>query len=81
MPDKPFLDTNILLYAALDDGSIKHDAAKNLLTNTLTGSELVISVQVLSEYFVNALRKGIDRQIVEDTVAQFIADFVLVPAT
>jgi predicted nucleic acid-binding protein len=81
MPDSRFVDTNILLYAAIKDGSTKHHAARDLITGELPGSELVISAQVLGEFFVNALRKGADRKTVEDTVRQFIADFVLVPVT
>jgi len=81
MSGSRFVDTNILLYAAIKDGSAKHHAARDLLIGELPGSELVISAQVLGEFFVNALRKGADRKTIEDTVTQFIADFVLVPVT
>jgi predicted nucleic acid-binding protein len=54
MPDRIFLDTNILLYAKIDDGSYKHFECRKLLTTTLVGSEIVISTQVLNEYYVNA---------------------------
>jgi len=81
MSGSRFVDTNILLYAAIKDGSAKHHAARDLFIGELPGSELVISAQVLGEFFVNALRKGADRKTIEDTVTQFIADFVLVPVT
>jgi len=54
MPDRVFLDTNILLYAKIDDGSDKHSQYHRLLTTALVGSEIVVSTQVLNEYYVNA---------------------------
>jgi len=59
MPDRIFLDTNILLYAKIDDGSDKHFECHRLLTTTLVGSEIVVSTQVLNEYYVNANKKNI----------------------
>jgi predicted nucleic acid-binding protein len=56
MPGKVFLDTNILLYAGIDDKTVKHTKAYDLLTAGLVGPEISVSVQVLNEYFVNALR-------------------------
>jgi predicted nucleic acid-binding protein len=52
MPDRIFLDTNILLYAQIDDGSDKHSKCHELLTTALVGSEIVVSIQVLNEYYV-----------------------------
>jgi predicted nucleic acid-binding protein len=81
MPDRIFLDTNILLYAKVDDGSDKHIKCHNLLTVVLVGSELVTSVQVLNEYYVNALKKTITPAEIQNTVNQFISDFKIVPLT
>ncbi|MDR1248658.1 MAG: PIN domain-containing protein [Treponema sp.] len=79
MPDRIFLDTNILLYTTVDDGSDKHAKCHNLLAVILVGSELVASVQVLNEYYVNALKKNIAPVEIQNTVKQFIADFEIVP--
>jgi predicted nucleic acid-binding protein len=81
MSDKAFLDTNILLYAKIDDGTAKHAKTRSLLTTGIVGMEVSISVQVINEYFVNALRKNIDKADIETTVRQFMSDFNLVPLT
>jgi predicted nucleic acid-binding protein len=81
MPDRIFLDTNILLYAKVDDGSDKHIKCHSLLTAVLVGSELVVSAQMLNEYYVNALKKNIIPAEIQNTVNQFISDFEIVPLT
>ncbi|MDR1469693.1 MAG: hypothetical protein LBT00_10405 [Spirochaetaceae bacterium] len=55
MSDKVFLDTNILLYAKIDDGTAKHTKSRALLTSGIVGKEVSVSIQVINEYFVNAL--------------------------
>jgi predicted nucleic acid-binding protein len=81
MSDKVFIDTNILLYARIDDGTTKHGKARALLTTGLAGAEISISIQVINEYFVNALRKRVDPADIEATVRQFMIDFNLVSLT
>jgi predicted nucleic acid-binding protein len=81
MPERTFLDTNILLYAKIDDGSSKHIKCLDLLTRTLVGSEIAISVQVLNEYHVNALKKNIPAIEIQNTLRQFISDFDVVSLT
>jgi predicted nucleic acid-binding protein len=81
MPGRIFLDTNILLYAKVDDGSDKHTKCHDLLAVTLAGSEIVVSIQVLNEYYVNTLKKNIIPAEIQSTVNQFIADFEIVPLT
>jgi predicted nucleic acid-binding protein len=80
-PDRIFLATNILLYAKVDDGSDKHTKCHNLLAVVLVGSEIVVSVQVLDEYYVNALKKNIPPTEIQNTVNQFISDFEIIPLT
>jgi predicted nucleic acid-binding protein len=81
MPGRVFLDTNILLYAKIDDGSQKHSKCRDLLTVILVGSEIIVSAQVLNEYYVNALKKNEAPAAIQNTVRQFIDDFEIVPLT
>jgi predicted nucleic acid-binding protein len=81
MPDRIFLDTNILLYAKIDDGSDKHSKCHRLLTTTLVGSEIVVSTQVLNEYYVNAYKKNIPSAEIQSTIFQFISDFEVISLT
>jgi len=81
MPDRIFLDTNILLYAKIDDGSDKHSKCHGLLTTILVGSEIVVSTQVLNEYYVNANKMTIPPAEIQSTIFQFISDFEVIPLT
>jgi predicted nucleic acid-binding protein len=81
MPDRIFLDTNILLYAKIDDGSEKHTVCRRLLTATIVGSEIVVSTQVLNEYYVNARKKNIPPVEIQNNIFQFISDFEVIPLT
>lgn len=81
MSNRIFLDTNILLYANIDDGSEKHYKCHKLLTTTLVGSEIVVSTQVLNEYYVNVQKKNIPFSVIQSTISQFINDFEVTPLT
>ena len=70
---KTFLDTNILIYAHDDDETIKRSIATAQLLALMKAGTLVISPQVLQEFYVNVTRKlakplpkRVARQIVED---------------
>ncbi len=56
-----FVDTNILIYALVADQNVaksKVDRARELITELTRHRELILSAQVLSEFAVNAARKG-----------------------
>jgi predicted nucleic acid-binding protein len=57
MRDKKFIDTNVLVYA--NDRSIrdKHVKAKQILIDGIEAETLVLSTQVLSEFFTTVTRK------------------------
>jgi predicted nucleic acid-binding protein len=57
MTDKVFFDTNILVYANDSAEPRKQEIARNLIKNTLTDHRAVISVQVLSEFWVTVTQK------------------------
>jgi len=59
MSDKVFIDTNILLYAYDRDAGVKHEIARELIRHRWEDTSGVISIQVLSEFFVRATRTGI----------------------
>jgi predicted nucleic acid-binding protein len=58
MSDKVFIDTNILLYAYDRDAGDKHEIARELIRRCWVDTTGVISIQVLSEFFVRATRAG-----------------------
>jgi predicted nucleic acid-binding protein len=66
MPDKIFLDTNILLYAKVDDGGGKHTKCRGLLAVVLVGSEIVVSAQVLNEYWTCSITRLVVSQVLQN---------------
>lgn len=57
MPDKTFVDTNVLIYAHDVDSKAKYDTAKALLRELWSERSGVLSMQVLQEFYVNVTRK------------------------
>jgi predicted nucleic acid-binding protein len=74
--DKPFFDTNVLLYLLSDDNG-KADKVEELLEGRGT-----VSVQVLNEFASVALRKAkVGWPVVHDTLAAIRAACDVVPLT
>jgi len=46
-----FVDTNIFAYAHLDNDLEKYEKANFLFENTLSGKKIIISVQVVNEFY------------------------------
>ncbi len=57
MSDKVFFDTNILVYANDASEPEKQEIARRLIKEALLSESAVISVQVLSEFWVTVTRK------------------------
>jgi len=57
MNDKNFFDTNILVYANDSSEKEKQNIARDLIKDSLQKQNGVISVQVLSEFWVTVTRK------------------------
>lgn len=69
MPDKVFIDTNILIYSFLDNDQKRHEAAVQLLSSLLE-KEVFISTQVMSEVY-SALSKN---RIQHEAIASFLSE-------
>ena len=74
MKDKVFIDTNIFVYALLDsEKSIchaKHLKAVDFLKIFHSGVEVIVSTQVLSEYYSALLKNKISDNEVQQSVQQ-----------
>lgn len=57
MSDRVFLDTNVLVYLFDRDETAKREQAEGLLRDGLRPEDLVISTQVLQEFYVTVTRK------------------------
>jgi predicted nucleic acid-binding protein len=75
MPDKYFVDTNILLYAHDRSAGLKHERARQLVERLWTSGEGVLSTQVLQELCIN-LRRKIARPLPVEEIRRIIQDYL-----
>lgn len=75
MPDKYFVDTNILLYAHDRSAGLKHERARQLVERLWTSGEGVLSTQVLQELCIN-LRRKIARTLPVEEIRRIIQDYL-----
>jgi predicted nucleic acid-binding protein len=77
MPARAFLDTNVLVYAADDGEPRKRDLARAILYTDEPG-QLVVSTQVLSEFYVVVTRK-LARPMSESDAAAAVDELAKLP--
>jgi predicted nucleic acid-binding protein len=75
MPEKFFVDTNILLYAHDRSAGLKHERARQLVERLWTSGQGVLSTQVLQELCIN-LRRKVARPFPAEEVRQLIQDYL-----
>jgi predicted nucleic acid-binding protein len=75
MPDKFFVDTNILLYAHDRSTGGKHERARQLVERLWISGQGVLSTQVLQELCVN-LRRKVARPLPVEEVRHLIQDYL-----
>jgi predicted nucleic acid-binding protein len=75
MPDKYFVDTNILLYAHDPSAGAKRDRARQLLERLWATGEGVLSTQVLQELCVN-LRRKVKPPVSADEIRRLLQDYL-----
>src|SRR5580692_6300416 len=75
MPDKYFLDTNILIYAHDRSAGLKYERARDLVERLWISGQGVLSTQVLQELCIN-LRRKIARPLSVEEVRRIIQDYL-----
>ncbi len=75
MPDKYFVDTNILIYAHDRSAGLKHDLARKLIERLWISGQGVLSTQVLQEVCIN-LRRKIARPLPVDEIRRLLQDYL-----
>lgn len=75
MSDKYFVDTNILMYAHDASAGVKHDRAKELVSQLWRDRTGVVSTQVLQELAVN-LRKKSGKPLDAKATRELIIDYL-----
>lgn len=61
MTERVFIDTNILVYAFLENDTVKHDASVKLMTDSI-GAEVFVSTQVMSELYAALSKNGVGHE-------------------
>ena len=72
---KTFLDTNIVIYAYDASAGLKHEIARQIMTDLWTSGNGILSAQVLQEFYVNVTRK-IPKPLDLDLAGQIVADLL-----
>ena|SRR5579863_478531 len=75
MPDKYFVDTNILIYAHDRSAGLRYERARDLIESLWTSGQGVLSTQVLQELCIN-LRRKIARPLPVEEVRRLIEDYL-----
>jgi predicted nucleic acid-binding protein len=75
MPDKFFVDTNILVYAHDASAGLKHERARQLVEDLWSSGQGVLSTQVLQELCIN-LRRKVARPLPAEEVRRLIQDYL-----
>ena len=78
MSDKAFLDTNILVYAYDQNEPRKQSIAQNLITDGIEKENLLVSVQVLGEFF-NVVSRHIPQPMTSDQAQEIISIISYLP--
>ena len=78
MNDRAFLDTNILVYAYDQHDPVKQKKAQELITTGIEQENLVLSVQVLGEFF-NVVTRRIPRPVTSDEAREIITSISILP--
>jgi predicted nucleic acid-binding protein len=75
MPDKYFVDTNILLYAHDRSAGLRHERGRQLVEQLWASGQGVLSTQVLQELCIN-LRRKIARPLPVEEIRRIIQDYL-----
>jgi predicted nucleic acid-binding protein len=75
MPDKYFVDTNILIYAHDRAAGLKHERSRQIVERLWISGKGVLSTQVLQELCIN-LRRRVARPLPVEEVRRLIQDYL-----
>lgn len=84
MNDKVFIDTNVFVYAYLENYTnredyAKHLKAKELLQSFQKGTFVCISTQVCNEYYSALLKNKIEDQYIQNSLKSLIRNINVAP--
>ena len=78
MPDRSFIDTNVLVYSYDSNDPEKQSRAQQVLASGIENETAVISTQVLGEFF-NAVTRRIPNPLSVEEAEEVISLFTILP--
>jgi predicted nucleic acid-binding protein len=79
MKDNVFVDTNIWVYAHIDTDRKKHTFARNLLNKKLQEKFVIISTQILSEFYSAMTKNKISHDEVSKNILEIVQNVYVTP--
>jgi predicted nucleic acid-binding protein len=79
MKDNVFIDTNIWVYAHITDDQTKHALAHDLLEKKLVGKHVIISAQILSEFYAAMTKNKIAHAKVSKNILEIVQTVSISP--
>jgi predicted nucleic acid-binding protein len=81
MKDNVFVDTNIWVYANLDDDKKKHKRARSLLDEKLQEKRIIVSTQILSEFYSAMTKNRVTHDEVSKRILEIVQTVYVTPIT
>lgn len=78
MKDKVFVDTNIFIYSAVEDRTHLDKRKKAVELIQREDIEILISTQVINEFYVILIRNGISDAKIQERIYEIVENAVLV---
>jgi predicted nucleic acid-binding protein len=79
MRDNVFIDTNIWVYAHIDNDKKKHTLARNLLTKKIREKFIIISTQIVSEFYAAMTKNKISHAEVSKSILEIVQSVYVTP--
>jgi len=83
MKDKVFIDTNIFVYAYLDTEDskqyLKHTKAVDFLKQFKSSEQIIVSTQVLNEYYSALLKNKVSDAQIQESARQLVSAIAVAP--
>ena len=76
-PTRILVDTNIFIYAADPEAGDKHDRANSLVHELMRQQQLVVSTQILNEFYYVATRPGKPPSLTHEEALKLVQDLAI----
>jgi predicted nucleic acid-binding protein len=81
MPDKAFVDSNIFVYAALDESNNSHKRSRAIELLENIELSLVASTQVVNEFYAVLLKQRISENDIREKASEILNEMLIVSIT